>query len=256
MLGSLSKKAKKLAIAAGLYRPARYITRLIHPNQARAFKADIDFYRTLLQPGALCFDVGANIGDKSEALLNAGARVVAFEPNRLLIPELSSRCRHHENWTLIEAALGSGTAIATLYAAESHGQSSLAQDWMGKTIASFHVPVVTLDSAIACFGIPAYCKIDVEGWELEVLKGLTKPIPLISFEFHLNAQGIDSTLSCLESLTRFGPSLVNITPAEGARFHFKEWVPLAQFIEWFPGDLRQSLPGNPYGDIFVKKVAA
>ena len=255
MLRSITKTAKKLAIATGLYRPARYLTRLFNPHHGRAFQADIALYRSLLQPGALCFDVGANIGDKSEALLEAGARVVAFEPNRLLMPELSARCKHQKNWTLIEAALGSSAAIATLYAAKSHGQSSLAQDWMGKTIASFQVPVVTLDSAIACFGIPAYCKIDVEGWELEVLKGLTQPLPLISFEFHLNVQGIKSAVSCLESLTRFGPGLVNITPAEGAEFHFQEWMPLAQFLEWFPGDLKQTLPGNPYGDNFVKKDA-
>lgn len=252
---SLLTMANKLSIAMGLYRPARWLSRTIRPYQLHAFQAGIKLYRSLLPPSALCFDVGANIDEKSEAMLQAGACVVAFEPNPLVLPELRARCGHHKNWTIVEAALGRGAAIATLYARELHGQSSLAQDWKGKIIANHHVPVVTLDSAIECFGPPAYCKIDVEGWELEVLRGLTHSIPLVSFEFHLNDPGIRNTISCLERLTQFGPSSVNITPAETAAFHFKEWVPLGQFVEWFPGDLKRSLPGGTYGDIFVRSNA-
>jgi FkbM family methyltransferase len=188
--------------------------------------------------------------------LEAGARVVAFEPNPLVLPELQARCGHHKNWTVVATALGSGAAIATLHARESHGQSSLAAEWGGNVIATYNVPVVTLDSAIQCFGSPAFCKIDVEGWELEVMRGLTQPIPLISFEFHLNDPGIRKTIACLEKLTQFGASRANITPAETSTFHFEEWIPLAQFLGWFPGDLEQSLPGFHYGDIFVKSDAA
>lgn len=46
------------------------------------------------------------------------------------------------------------------------------------------VPVTTLNQLINTFGMPKFCKIDVEGFELEVLKGLTHPIKYISFEFH------------------------------------------------------------------------
>jgi FkbM family methyltransferase len=253
---SLLATAKRVSIASGLYRPARWLSRRIRPSQLRALRDDIELYRSLLRPGALCFDVGANIGEKSEALLEAGARVVAFEPNPLVLPELQARCGHHKNWTVVATALGSGAAIATLHARESHGQSSLAAEWGGNVIATYNVPVVTLDSAIQCFGSPAFCKIDVEGWELEVMRGLTQPIPLISFEFHLNDPGIRKTIACLEKLTQFGASRANITPAETSTFHFEEWIPLAQFLGWFPGDLEQSLPGFHYGDIFVKSDAA
>lgn len=253
---SLSIAAKRLSIATRLYRPARWLSRRIRPYQLRAFLGDIELFRSLLPPGALCFDVGANIGEKSEALLQAGGRVVAFEPNPLVLPELRARCGHHKNWALVEAALGSGGAIATLYARESHGQSSLAQEWEGKIVGSYHVPVVTLDSAIQHFGRPVYCKIDVEGWELEVLRGLTQTIPLLSFEFHLNDEDIRKTIACLERLIRFGSSCANITAAEASTFHLKEWVPLGQFLGWFPGDLKRSLPGHSYGDIFVKADAS
>lgn len=92
--------AKRVSITTGLYRPARWLNRRIRPHLLRALRNDIEFYRSLLSPGALCFDVGANIGDKSEALLQAGARVVAFEPNPLVTPELQARCGYHRDWTL------------------------------------------------------------------------------------------------------------------------------------------------------------
>lgn len=244
--------AKRISITTGLYRPARWLNRRIRPRLLQALRNDIKFYSSLLSRGALCFDVGANIGDKSEALLQAGARVVAFEPNPLVTPELQARCGHYRDWTFVATAIGSGAAISTLHVRESHGSSGLAIEWPGNVLTTYNVPVVTLDCAIKCFGSPSYCKIDVEGWELEVLEGLTQPIPLISFEFHLNDRDISKTKKCLAKLIRFGPSHVNITPAESSVFHLKEWIPLTEFLAWFPGDLKDTLPGYPYGDIFIK----
>jgi FkbM family methyltransferase len=250
----LATTVKNLSIVAGLYRYARWLSRRLRPAQLRAHLDDIRFYRSLLPSGALCFDVGANIGEKSEALLKAGARVVAFEPNPLVLPELRARCSYQKNWTIVAAALGSGAAISTLYACQAHSGSSLDRDWPGKVIGTYNVPVVTLDAAIQMFGKPFYCKIDVEGWELEVLKGLTQPLPLLSFEFNLSSKHLAKTLACLERLMDFGPSHVNLTPAEDSTFYLQEWVLLEQFIKWFPGDLKRSLPGALYGDIFIKNT--
>jgi FkbM family methyltransferase len=217
----------------------------------------MELYGSLLRRGALCFDIGANVGDKSEALLQIGSRVVAFEPNPLVVPELRARCGAYKEWALVEAALGSGPRIAILHAQQIHSQSSLAQGWEnGKVIASFPVPVVTLDAAIECFGQPDYCKIDVEGWEPEVLNGLTHPLPLVSFEFHLDEKGVVNAKSCLQRLAEFGPASLNVTPAERATFLFKEWIALDEFLEGFPRNLSDSLPGYPYGDMFVRSAVS
>lgn len=254
MLGTPT--VKQLAIAAGLYRPARWVTRRIHRAQLTALHGDVELYRSMLPLDALCFDIGANIGEKSEAMLRAGAkRVVAFEPNPRVLPELRARCGHWKNWTLVEAALGSAPGFATLFARERHGQSGLQEQWGGRVDATYDVPVLTLDMAIKYFGRPWYCKIDVEGWELEVLKGLSEPLPLLSFEFALLDGDIAKTLGCLERLSGFGAARVNITPAEASEFHFAEWDALERFRGWFPGDLKRSLPRDIYGDIFVKSAA-
>jgi FkbM family methyltransferase len=247
----LTTVAKRISIATGLYGPARWLSRRIRPGQHEGFRADIELYRSLLPPGALCFDVGANVGEKTEALLEAGARVVAFEPNPMVLPELRARCGRRRNCIIVPTALGSAPATATLYARESHVNSGLFPESGAGVVATYDVPVQTLDTAIQAHGRPTFCKIDVEGWELEVLKGLTQPIPVLSFEFQLNERGIRKTVACLERLAEFGPGRANVTPAESPRFHFQEWMPLSELAAWFPGDLRSSLPGDHYGDIYV-----
>jgi FkbM family methyltransferase len=187
-------------------------------------------------------------------MLKAGASVVAFEPAPEALLELRARCSRNQAWTLVPAAVGSQPGIAKLNCRQDSAKSSLLDDWIGDVVSTEYVPVVTLDNAINTFGKPFYCKIDVEGWELEVLRGLTHPIALLSFEFHLNERDISKTLLCLKQLIGLGQNLVNITPAESLFFHFPEWIPLEKFIEWFPGDLKNKLPGDSYGDIFVKNM--
>src|SRR5262245_21821949 len=40
----------------------------------------VDFYSQVLKPGELCFDIGANVGNRLKVFRKIGARVVAVEP--------------------------------------------------------------------------------------------------------------------------------------------------------------------------------
>jgi len=74
----------------------------------------------------------------------------------------------------------------------------------------------TLDLLIDRFGVPAFCKIDDEGLELEVLRGLSHPVPALSFEYHATASEMEPTRARLDLLGRLGPMRLNLIPAEGS----------------------------------------
>jgi FkbM family methyltransferase len=179
--------------------------------------------------------------------------VVAFEPNPDVIPELKARCQHDLNWSLLQAGLGSKSDIATLHIKASHLASSMKEEWEGqRNIACVPVPVVTLDSAIDFFGLPFFCKIDVEGWELEVLQGLNQAIPLVSIEFHLNESDINKTRACLERLESLGENEINLMPAETSKPIYNNWISTSEFLDLFPVRVRSSMPGPGYGDILIR----
>jgi FkbM family methyltransferase len=250
-------RIKALSIRVGAYSLLRWLERnVLRPSHKNEFDNDVKLYRSLIPKESLCFDVGANVGKKSEALLAAGATVVAFEPNQLVTPELHARCKNKGNFRLVTCGLGRGPAILQLYARRNHGHSGFVKGWAENVIGSFCVPVVTLDAAIEAFGRPFFIKIDVEGWENEVISGLNTAIPLISFEFHLAQERMPHTLSCISHLRQFGESKVNLCAGERTEFLLDEWVPLSQFAGWFPGDLDKRMNGVYYGDIYVRNENA
>ena len=246
---------KQLCLSVGLYRAARILYRQwLNQAELEEFRQDVALYSELVEAGSLCFDVGANIGKKTEALLEAGAKVVAFEPQPSCMKELEARCSpYRSRLCKYQRAVGAEPGEATLYVHDIRSHSSLEQDWGGgsKALASIRVPVITLDQAIAQVGQPEYCKIDVEGWEHEVLKGLTQPIPLLSFEYHLQRRSIDKTLACLDYLSRFGELRINVTSGKISLFAFQEWLCLEKFLSLFPDTFFSRKQYN-YGDIFVR----
>jgi FkbM family methyltransferase len=249
---NLRTAIKHFSITTGLYGPARAIYRVANRPRLAEFRRELDFYSRLVTPNSLCFDVGANVGVKSELLLEAGARVVAFEPQTECMRELRARCkRFGDRLASRQSAVGSTEGKAVLHIRESRGQSSLLEDWEGVPENEVTVPVTTLDRVIAEFGAPFYCKIDVEGFELEVLKGLSQAVPLISFEYHLRDREIETTRACLDYLGKLGDLHINAIPSHLLAFEFEEWLTPSDFYGVFPESFRNR-KGYFYGDIFVR----
>ncbi|MGL5877633.1 MAG: FkbM family methyltransferase [Xenococcaceae cyanobacterium] len=252
----LKTLARDLLQSSGVYRPIRTIyLRLFQPTYYTKLIQGRDIYSKLLEPDSLCFDVGANIGEIAEILLESNLRVVAFEPQPDCLKKLEARCKHfRDRLTIKPVAVGAECKQTTLYVHTNSLHSTLDQTWEAKSEVSntIQIPMTTLDRAILDFGKPSYCKVDVEGWEFEVLKGLTQLVPLISFEYHLWESNIDKTIDCLNYLANFGKQLfVNITPAETLRFEYQEWMPLKEFLSLFPETFR-SRKEFSYGDIFIR----
>jgi len=132
----------------------------------------------------------------------------------------------------------------------AHPQASLVTDWFPGPTVAYPVPVQTIDDAIAEFGRPAFCKIDVEGFELEVLRGMSAAIPAVSFEYHLSPKDKAKVVDCLDYLGRLGPIRINYLGDGMLALGRRDWSTPDAFIPFFLHDLEKD--GGFFGDIFVR----
>jgi len=153
-----------------------------HRHQfAQEYEAPVAaFLRSRVKPGAVCLDVGANVGVyvlQFAYWSRPTGRVVAFEPN----PSARNILQRHvqlngltERVQVIPAAVGGATGKAVLYAAGTDGMSRLGAPnaALADRVTSITVPIVTLDGYCETEGlIPDWLFIDIEGFEIAALAG-------------------------------------------------------------------------------------
>jgi len=134
--------------------------------------ADCSLLLHLLRDGDLFVDVGANVGVYTVLAAGAlGARVVSIEPVPQTFNKLIENLRVNDIVNKVTPHnIGLGRAEATLrFTADQDTTNHVIPDeaWTGPSIL---VPVSTLD-AVLNGDSPVLIKIDVEGWESEVLAG-------------------------------------------------------------------------------------
>ncbi len=221
-----------------------------------------DFYAQFIGPGDLCFDIGAHVGNRLWAWTRLGARCIGVEPQPHLAAYLRRRYGDHPDIVLVDQALGSEPGSATLHISRANPTvTTLSQRWIDQVQRTdafakvawddtVTVPVTTLDALIAQHGLPAFCKIDVEGFELAVLRGLSQPIPALSFEVVLagGADALADAVACLDWLCELGAYRFNWSPGESHQLALDGWVD-RQAMADFLGDLPVSANS---GDVYAK----
>jgi hypothetical protein len=109
----------------------------------------------------------------------------------------------------------------------------------------------TLNNMIEKYGTPKFIKIDIEGFELNALKGLTKPINFISVEF--NPELCENTIECIEYIDSLndGNTLFNYGYRNDEDFKYNEWISKEIIIEYLKSinDFKFE-----FGDVYCKKV--
>lgn len=195
---------------------ARAIGRSLHiyyGDRERAAEMDA-LYAGFVGSGDLVFDIGAHVGDRIASFRRLGAKVVALEPQPGAMRALRLIHGRDADVTLLRAAVGPQPGEITLHvnsanptvstaSAEFLEAASGAPGWEGQSWDhAITVPLVSLDSLIVQYGMPAFAKIDVEGFEASVLAGLSRPLPALSFEFTTIQRGV--VRDCLAELARLG----------------------------------------------------
>jgi FkbM family methyltransferase len=223
---------KGILHSTGFYAPARHMYRALSPSVRRERALSKLFYSGLIEPGDLCFDVEANVGQTTEALIDCGARVIAIEPNSLCFPVLNWQFGRDSRVTLVKKAVGAKPGTAILNFSGTDSTASIREDWPYANQASVTVDVTTLDGLISEFGCPKVCKVDVEGFETEVFEGLSQPLPIIYFEIHRGE--VHRARQVLSLLSNLGTvASANLTDIDHSAWLFDDWVTIDEFTEHF-----------------------
>ena len=243
---------RRLRTACGVVRSLR----IYYGNRDRHAAMD-RLYAQFIHAGDLVFDIGAHVGDRVAAFRRLGARVVAVEPQPALAATLRWLYGRDPRIAIEATAVGSRCGAVTLSVNLDNPTVSTASEafiaaarqargWQRETwSAHIRTPMTTLDALIARHGLPQFAKIDVEGYEAEVLAGLGQLLPGLSFEFTTIQRPVAQ--AAIARCAALGFSRFNAALGESHVLAFAPWRNADEIARWL-----RDLPHDANsGDIYA-----
>lgn len=243
----------------GLLRSARELRATL---QARTWSKEDSkkklFYSQFLKQNSLCFDVGANRGNRTKVFLSLGSKVIGIEPQPHCVKFLQKNFGNNKNFIIEATALGETEGVGKIFLSEVDTLSTLSPDWVQKQKKSgrfrdinwsgeVDVKVTTLNKLVEKYGEPDFIKIDVEGFELNVIKGLSERFSSLSIEF--SPEFYDSIIESLELLNTRYSVIFNFSAYESMEMINPEWM----HFEGIKSHLLRYKDSTEYfGDVYVK----
>jgi FkbM family methyltransferase len=227
---NIKSRVKELLGQYWIYRIRKLVGR--NPEYHDPAQSDLQFYNSIINPGDLCFDIGANIGNKAAIFKALNAKVIAIEPQDECVKILKHR--FGKSVTILQKGVGEKEGEMDFFISNSHTISSFSKDWIDTVKKTrfkemewnrkVTVPITTLDLLISTYGMPRFVKIDVEGYEWEVLKGLTQSVPTLCFEYTA-PERLQIARTCLQHLASlYTNAECNYTAGEVLQFVLPDWI--------------------------------
>jgi FkbM family methyltransferase len=253
----MKSRLKELLVGTWLFIPVRSLYRSVFQRRQNSEYSQMrSFYSQFFARGDLVFDVGANLGEYAEIFADSGARVIAIEPNPALHSRLENLAKTR-SFVPEFCAVGDIEGSATLNVCNQSAFSTLEPEliewtkdspdyrdtrWTSKVT----VPVVTLKTLAERHGAPVFVKIDVEGFEYQVISGMSFNPRFVSFEF--GARRKQPALQCVNDLGKRG---YQFNPIVGRNFAFdsERWLSAQGAVDWLNAF---SVDRAEYGDMFAR----
>ena len=174
-------------------------------------------------------DVGANVGQFGLDIRRHGfeGQIVSYEPVKETFVSLSQTIKQHQPWKALQLGLGAAESERTINISGNAGLSSSILE-MGSlhlenfpgsvTVAKQNISISTIDKQLEVLGLrpqEIMLKIDVQGFEAEVLKGASQSlskIPLCYLEVSITPlyEGEISFLPILIELSKVGHEVIDV----------------------------------------------
>jgi len=195
------------------------------------------FYAQFMGENDLTFDIGANVGNRTVVFARLSRIVVAVEPQDGCLAVLRNQFGGNPKVKLVHKAVGPQEGQAEIFLCNANCLSSFSPGWIAAVRKSGRfaglqwshkhtVGVTTLDKLITQFGMPTFIKIDVEGYEYEVLQGLSRPVKALSFEFV--PEYVQYSYRCVDHLSSLGKVRFNYSMGECMQLALPTWVATAE----------------------------